>query len=156
MKSYFSPFWACFLLVGSIAFFAVFFFCRNKKDKEIIFTSLAPKPIGPYNQAIKSGNLLFISGQIALNQHGKLDTSDIKSETMLIMQNLNNILDKSGLGFKNVVKTTIYLTDMNDFSEVNKIYGKYFQSGDYPARETVGVVALPKGVHVEISMIAAE
>ena len=122
--------------------------------KQIIQTAKAPKPIGPYNQAIKTGDLLFISGQIAINpETDELTSGDIKEETTQVMKNLTAILQEAYLTFEHVVKTTIFLSDMNLFSQVNEIYGSYF-TGDYPARETVAVKGLPKGVNVEISMIA--
>lgn len=123
--------------------------------KKIIITDNAPKPIGPYNQAVIAGNYLFISGQIALNpQNGELVTDEISKETTQVMENLNAILSEASLTFENVVKTTIFLSDMNDFSSVNKIYGSYLNNSTAPARETVQVSKLPLGVNVEISMIA--
>jgi len=123
--------------------------------KEIIITPNAPSPIGPYSQAIKTGDLLFISGQVAINPAtSEMCMKDIIEETHQVMKNLNVILTQAGLGFGNVVKTTIFLSDMNLFSQVNEIYGKYF-SGDFPARETVAVKGLPKNANVEISMIAS-
>jgi 2-iminobutanoate/2-iminopropanoate deaminase len=124
-------------------------------DKQIIQTDNAPAPIGPYSQAVKIGGFLYISGQIAINpKTGNVETVDIESETKLVMSNLNAILEKAGLSFYHVIKTTIFLTDMSQFATVNKIYGSYFEK-DFPARETVQASALPKGVHVEISMVAA-
>jgi 2-iminobutanoate/2-iminopropanoate deaminase len=121
----------------------------------IINTSQAPAPIGPYNQAIQMNGFLFISGQICIDPAtGELRKKDLQEETHQVMHNLKAILQEAGLHFNNVVKTTIFLTDMNRFAEVNEIYGKYFQ-GNFPARETVQVSALPKFVNVEISMIAA-
>ena len=123
--------------------------------KKIIITDNAPKPIGPYNQAVIAGNYLFISGQIALNpQNGELVTDEISKETTQVMENLNAILSEASLTFENVVKTTIFLSNMNDFSSVNKIYGSYLNNSTAPARETVRVSKLPLGVNVEISMIA--
>jgi 2-iminobutanoate/2-iminopropanoate deaminase len=123
-------------------------------DKQIINTPSAPAPIGPYNQAIQSGNMLFISGQVCIEPAtGELKNKDIQQETHQVMHNLRAILSAAGMTFNNVVKTTIFLTDMHQFSEVNEVYGKYFES-DFPARETVQVSALPKFVNVEISMIA--
>ncbi|MBC7507535.1 MAG: RidA family protein [Ferruginibacter sp.] len=123
--------------------------------KEIFITTDAPAPIGPYNQAIKAGNLLFISGQIALVPGtSELADTDIKVETHQVMRNLKAILYAAGADFHNVVKTTIFLNDMSLFTDVNEIYGSYFDS-DYPARETVAVKGLPKNVRVEISMIAS-
>jgi len=122
--------------------------------KTIINTSKAPAPIGPYNQAILAGNMLFISGQVALKPGtSDLANKDIIEETHRVMQNLKAILSEAGLDFNAVVKTTIFLSDMELFGQVNDIYGKYFD-GDFPARETVAVKGLPKNVNVEISMIA--
>ncbi len=132
-------------------------------EKTTITTTLAPAPIGPYNQAIASGNMLFISGQICIDPStGTLVNGDVKEETNQVMKNLRAILQEAGMNFMNVVKTTIFLTDMNRFAEVNEIYGKHLDqdmNGDrngYPARETVQVSALPKFVNVEISMIAVK
>ncbi len=123
-------------------------------SKNIINTSQAPAPIGPYNQAIQAGNMLFISGQIALDPGtSKMVNGDIIEETHQVMQNLKSILSEAGMDFENVAKTTIYLSDMELFGQVNEIYGKYF-SKDFPARETVAVKGLPKNANVEISMIA--
>ena len=120
----------------------------------MITTKNAPAPIGPYNQAILVNNTLYISGQVCIDPaSGNLKNKDLQEETHQVMQNLKSILQEAGMNFNNVVKTTIFLTDMNRFSEVNEIYGKYFD-GDFPARETVQVAALPKLVNVEISMIA--
>lgn len=125
-------------------------------EKIVLNTPNAPAPIGPYNQAIRTGNLLFISGQVALKPGtGELANADIFEETHQVMQNLKSILSEGGMTFSNVVKTTIFLSDMELFSHVNEIYGKYFEA-DFPARETVAVKGLPKNVNVEISMIAAE
>ncbi|RYY47975.1 MAG: RidA family protein [Chitinophagaceae bacterium] len=124
-------------------------------SKQIINTDNAPAPIGPYNQSVKAGNLLFISGQIALvAETGELLTGSVEIETTQVMKNLQAILTAAGTDFSAVVKTTIFLTDMNLFAAVNEIYGSYFSS-DFPARETVAVRGLPKGVNVEISMIAS-
>lgn len=126
-------------------------------EKKIIRTNNAPAPIGPYNQAVQFGNMLFISGQIALDPaDGTLYQGDIKIETEKVMQNLKGILDAAGMDFNNVIKTSIFLMDMGKFAEVNEVYGKYFDDTTAPARETVQVAGLPKGVQVEISMIAAK
>lgn len=123
-------------------------------EKKIITTQNAPAPIGPYNQAVLVNSTLYISGQICIDPStGNLKNRDIQDETHQVMQNLKSILAEAGMNFDNVVKTTIFITDMNQFSEINEIYGKYF-NGDFPARETVQVSALPKFVNVEISMIA--
>lgn len=125
-------------------------------DKIVINTPKAPAPIGPYNQAIMAGNTLYISGQICIDPAtGELDNKDVQAETHRAMQNLKAILQAAGMGFREVVKTTIFITDMKQFGQINEVYGKYFE-GDYPARETVQVSALPKFVNVEISMIATK
>ncbi|HVG41633.1 MAG TPA: RidA family protein [Chitinophagaceae bacterium] len=125
-------------------------------QKQIINTAKAPAPIGPYNQAIMANGLLFISGQICIDpETNEMKNKDVKEETAQVMKNLQAILTDAGLDFSNVVKTTIFITDMNRFGEVNEVYGSYF-STDFPARETVQVSALPKFVNVEISMIAAK
>jgi 2-iminobutanoate/2-iminopropanoate deaminase len=124
--------------------------------KTIIKTGQAPEPIGPYNQAVKAGNLLFISGQVAIDPvTNTILAKSIEEEAELVMKNLGAILSAAGMEFNQVVKTTIFLSDMNLFATVNEIYGKYF-TGDYPARETVAVKGLPKNVNVEISMIAVK
>ena len=123
--------------------------------KKIIKTDNAPAPIGPYNQAVLAGNLLFISGQIALIPGTPdLNNADIAAETNQVMKNLEAILAATSANFGHVVKTTIFLSDMNLFVQVNEIYGQYFDT-EYPARETVAVKGLPKNVNVEISMIAS-
>jgi 2-iminobutanoate/2-iminopropanoate deaminase len=122
--------------------------------KRIIETSLAPKPIGPYSQAVMVNGFLFTSGQIAIDPStNEYFERDVEFETHLVMKNLQAILDEAGLDFSRVVKTSIFLKDMNDFSKVNAIYSSYF-TGNYPARETVQVSVLPKNARVEISMIA--
>ena len=123
-------------------------------NKTIIQTKGAPAPIGPYSQAVLTENTLYISGQICLDpETNELRNTDIQEETHRCMQNLKAVLQAAGMDFRNVVKTNIFLTDMNSFSEMNEVYGRYFE-GDFPARETVQVSALPKMVNVEISMIA--
>ena len=125
--------------------------------KKIVTTSKAPAPIGPYNQAILNGNTLYTSGQIAINpETGDLVLDDIKTEAEMVMQNLKAILDEVGMTFENVIKTTIFLNDMNNFAQVNEVYGSYFNEDTAPARETVAVAALPKFVNVEISVIAVK
>ena len=126
--------------------------------KKIINTKNAPTPIGPYNQAIKTGNILFISGQVAMDpeNNNELVKSSINDETHQVMKNLSAILKEVDMGFTNVVKTTIFLSDMSFFKEVNKIYGSYLKEGEEPARETIAVKTLPKEVNVEISMIAVD
>jgi 2-iminobutanoate/2-iminopropanoate deaminase len=123
--------------------------------KKAILTKKAPLPIGPYNQAIQFDNLLFISGQIPLDpENGKLISSGIKEETNKVMTNIQYILEEAKMNFNNVVKTTIFLKDMNDFVEVNTEYAKFFENYISPARETVEVSQLPKNVNIEISCIA--
>jgi 2-iminobutanoate/2-iminopropanoate deaminase len=123
--------------------------------KTIIKTPDAPAPIGPYNQAILSGDTLYTSGQIAINPAtGKLELGSIEEETELVMQNLKAVLAAAEMTFENVVKTSIFISDMNNFGAINKVYGLYFDEATAPARETVEVANLPKFVNVEISMIA--
>ena len=123
-------------------------------SKTIITTADAPAPIGPYNQAVLTGETLYISGQICIDPAtGNLKNKDIQEETHQVMHNLKAILQEAAMDFSHVVKTTIYITDMHQFGAVNEVYGKYFES-NFPARETVQVSALPKFVNVEISMIA--
>lgn len=123
--------------------------------KQIIQTPNAPAPIGPYNQAVLSGNTLYTSGQIAINPAtGELELGSIQEETELVMQNLKAVLAAAEMTFENVVKTSIFISDMNNFSEINAVYGSYFDEATAPARETVEVANLPKFVNVEISMIA--
>jgi 2-iminobutanoate/2-iminopropanoate deaminase len=125
-------------------------------SKKVIYSAGAPDPIGPYSQAVQAGNMLFISGQIAIERStGKLLTEVIEEETALVMKNLEEILKAAGMDFSHVVKTTIFLKDMNNFPKVNEIYGKHFQK-EPPARETVEVSKLPKDVNVEISCIAVK
>lgn len=122
--------------------------------KKNISTNNAPKAIGPYSQAILADNTLYCSGQIAINpENGELETTDIKIETERVMRNLQAILKATGMNFDNVVKCSIFLKDMREYSEVNKVYGTYFNNNP-PARETVEVSTLPKNVNVEISLIA--
>lgn len=124
--------------------------------KKIITTDKAPAPIGPYNQAVLLGNLLYTSGQIAINpKTGALEIDDIEKETKLVMENLKAILEAAGMTFENVIKSSIFVSDMHNFSKINKIYGQYFNAETAPARETVEVANLPKFVNVEISVIAS-
>jgi 2-iminobutanoate/2-iminopropanoate deaminase len=122
--------------------------------KAVIYSEFAPEPIGPYSQAVQAGNMLFISGQIAIDRSSnQLITSNVKEETSQVMENIGEILKSGGLNFNHVVKCSIFLKDMNNFPQVNEVYGNYFQSQP-PARETVEVSRLPKDVNVEISCIA--
>ncbi len=125
--------------------------------KKIIITSDAPAPIGPYNQAVLVGNTLYTSGQIALNPTTmELVLDDIETETKQVMENMKAVLAAAEMTFENVAKTTIFIMDMNDFTKINSVYGSYFDEATAPARETVQVAGLPKGVNVEISMIAVK
>lgn len=125
--------------------------------KRNINTSKAPAPIGPYSQAILSGNTLYISGQICINPaNGALVNEDISTETKQVMENLRAILTKAGMDFEQVVKTSIFIKDMNQFAQINEVYATYFSGSAAPARETVEVSNLPKFVNVEISMIAVK
>jgi len=117
-----------------------------------IHTTSAPEAIGPYSQAVKVGNMIFTSGQIALTPDGKFLDEDVKTQTKQVCENLKAVLKEAGADIKDVVKTTIFLTDINDFSEVNEVYGEYFSHK--PARSTVAVKDLPKGAKVEIECIA--
>ena len=125
--------------------------------KKIIFTDKAPAPIGPYNQAVLIGNTLYTSGQIALHPTTmELVLDDIETETKQVMENMKAVLEAAEMTFDNVVKTTIFIMDMGDFARINSVYGSYFDESNAPARETVQVAGLPKGVNVEISMIAVK
>lgn len=125
-------------------------------SKTIIFSDNAPAPIGPYSQAIKTKDTLYVSGQIPIDtETGQMVIDNITLETNQVMKNISCILDAAGMNFSNVVKCSIFVTDMSDFSTINAAYGKYFDS-EPPVRETVEVAALPKGVHVEISCIAVD
>ena len=130
---------------------------NTEMKKEIIKTEQAPAPIGPYNQAIKIGNTLYTSGQIALNvESGELVLTDIKTETKQVMENMKAVLNAADMNFQDVVKTSIFIANMDDFVAINEVYGSYFEDATAPARETVQVARLPKDVNVEISMIAVK
>lgn len=125
-------------------------------SKNVVYSGSAPEPIGPYSQAIQAGNMLFVSGQIAIQKStGKLITDDIESETAQVMKNIGDILNAAGFEFQHVVKSTIFLQDFNDFAKVNEVYGRSFPNNP-PARETVEVSRLPKDVNIEISCIAVK
>ena len=125
--------------------------------KTIITTTKAPAPIGPYNQAVVSGNTLYTSGQIALHpETGELVLDTIKAETKQVMENMKAVLEAANMTFENVIKTSIFISDMNNFSQINDVYGSYFNNDSAPARETVEVANLPKFVNVEISTIAVK
>ena len=124
--------------------------------KQVINTDKAPSPIGPYSQAVCANGLVFLSGQVAfVPETGELELSSLEAETHQVMKNIQAVLDEAKISFEHVVKTTIFLSDMSLFAQVNAVYGTYFM-GDFPARETVAVKGLPRGVNVEISMTAVE
>lgn len=123
--------------------------------KKIFNTKNAPVPLGPYNQGVMAGNMFFTSGQIAINpENGDLVIDNIKDETRQVMENLKSVLSSANIDFENVVKSSIFISSMEDFNDINDVYGSYFNASNAPARETVQVAKLPKGVNVEISMIA--
>lgn len=125
--------------------------------KKIIFTEKAPAPIGPYNQAVLVGNMLYTSGQIAINPlTNELVLENIETETKQVMENLKAVLEAAEMTFENVIKVSIFISDMNNFSKINTVYGAYFNEATAPARETVQVACLPKNVNVEISAIAVK
>ena len=125
--------------------------------KKIINTTDAPAPIGPYNQAVLVGNMLYTSGQIAINpKNGELVLESITEETKQVMENLKAVLLAADMTFDNVIKSTIFISDMNNFGDINEVYGTYFDAQTAPARETVEVANLPKFVNVEISVIAVK
>ncbi|MGV3459510.1 MAG: RidA family protein [Flavobacterium sp.] len=125
--------------------------------KKIIFTDKAPAPIGPYSQAVLVGNTLYTSGQIALHpETGELVMDDIETETEQVMQNMKAVLEAAEMDFEDVIKATIFISNMDDFARINSVYGKYFNEKTAPARETVQVARLPKSVNVEISMVAVK
>ena len=125
-------------------------------SKSVVYSENAPEPIGPYSQAIQAGNMLFVSGQIAIQKSsGKIITGNIEEETDQVMANLREVLKAAGMDFSNVVKSSIFMKDMNNFPKVNDVYGRYFQQHP-PARESIEVSRLPKDVNVEISCIAVK
>lgn len=120
-----------------------------------IYTKNAPEPIGPYSQAVKAGNFVFVSGQVGKDPvTGAMKNENIKTEALMVMTNVKNVLEAAGLTMANVLKTTIFLSNMDDFAQVNEVYGSFF-SGNYPARETVQVSRLPLNANIEVSVIAA-
>lgn len=145
------------LLLILFAIFWTAIHCKTSAqtmEKKIIHTPNAPSPIGPYSQAVMAGGMLFVSGQIAIDpKTNQLVLSDIQSETEQVMENLKAILEEAGMNFSHVVKSSIFISDMNNFGKINEVYGKYFPQNP-PARETVQVAKLPKEVNVEISVIA--
>ena len=143
---------ACGVLAGLLAGILVFPML-NHPSHQAIFTDSSPQPIGPYSQAIRSGDLVFLSGQIGIDPVTGNLSDTAESQTTRAMENLHAVLEASGLGFSDVVQSRIYLTNMSDWTAVNRIYGTYF-NGTYPARATVQVAGLPKGARVEIEMVA--
>ncbi len=124
--------------------------------KQIINTSKAPSPIGPYNQAVLKGDMLYTSGQVAIDpETGELVMDDIQTETRQVMENMRAVLKAADMDFSNVLKTSIFISDMGNFAQINEVYASYFDEATAPARETVEVANLPKYVNVEISMIAS-
>ncbi|MDP1799727.1 MAG: Rid family detoxifying hydrolase [Bacteroidota bacterium] len=138
--------------IACAAIVLVFAF-TSKDRKEVILTKLAPSPIGPYSQAIKTGGTLYVSGQVGLKPDGTFDTTSIENESTQALNNIKAIVEAAGMSLDDVSKATIYLTDIKNFAKVNDVYKSYFKLNP-PARETVEVKALPKGAHVEISVIA--
>ena len=125
-------------------------------EKKIIFTENAPKPIGPYNQAVLVGNTLYCSGQIALNPAtGEMIQDSIEAETNMVMKNVGEVLKAAGMDYSNIIKSSIFISDMNQFAQINQVYATYFKA-DFPARETVQVSRLPKDANVEISVVAVK
>ena len=124
--------------------------------KHVVQTPNAPEPIGPYSQAVKHGDILFVSGQIPVDRNGRTEKNDIRRATRLVMENISAILEAAGMGMQNVVKASIFLQDLSDFAIVNEVYGSYFTDDIPPARETLQVARLPKDVPVEISVIAVK
>ena len=127
----------------------------TKSKHEVVFTKNAPAPIGPYSQAIKTGHMLYVSGQVGMSPEGKLDSSSVEVECKQVLENIKAIIEASGFKMDQIVRSTIYTTDLKNFNKINEVYKTYFAANP-PARETVQVVALPKGAHVEISVIAEE
>ena len=125
----------------------------DNNGKQIICSKNAPTPIGPYSQAIRSGGLVYVSGQIALNSNGNIDTSSIENETKQVLNNIKEVLEAANLKMQNINKVSIYTTNLKFFAQINEVYKSYFM-GQYPARETIQVSALPKGAHIEISVMA--
>ena len=143
------------IIMLSLIFFLIYNCNNNSSMKKIIKTNEAPEPIGPYNQAIEAGEFIFLSGQIGIDvDTGELINENIQAETNQVMRNIESVLKASNRNFDNVVKSTIFLKDLNDFSTVNEVYSKYFKNKISPARETVEVARLPKDANVEISVIA--
>ena len=143
------------VIVAAIA--AGLFYCVGHWQRTVVETSQAPSPIGPYNQAIKHGGTLYVSGQIAIDPTtGEVMMDDIKTETEQVMLNLQAVLSEAGMSFDNVVKATIYMTDLRDYADMNSVYAKFFNNENAPAREAIEISRLPKNVNLEISVIAVQ
>jgi 2-iminobutanoate/2-iminopropanoate deaminase len=142
-----------FAISLALLFLVAYSFRQTQNDKKIIYSDKVPKPVGPYSQAVMVGNTLFVSGMLGVNAKGEIDSSGIKTETQLALQNISEVLKSAGLSESNVVKATVYMKDIRKFSEMNEMYSTFF-SKDPPARETVEVKNLPKGAHIEISVVA--
>jgi len=137
------------------SFLVAFSFSGKTSSREIIFTKNAPPPIGPYSQAVKTGNTLYVAGQVGFTSDGKADTSSIEAECRQALENVKAIVEAGGMTMQNVTKSTLYVKDLKNFSKINEVYATYFPK-DPPARETIGVASLPKGMHFEISVIAVK
>lgn len=144
-----------YLISAILITVGIFSFADKTPSREIILTDKAPKPIGPYSQGIKVGNTLYVAGQVGFTPEGKLDTSSVENECKQAINNVKAIVEAAGMNMQQVVKATLYVTDLKNFSRVNEVYGTYFPQNP-PARETVQVAALPKGARFEISVIAVK
>lgn len=133
----------------------IFSFAEKTPSREVILTDKAPKPIGPYSQAIKVGNTLYVAGQVGLTPEGKMDTSSVENECKQALNNVKAIVEAAGMNMQQVVKATLYVKDLRNFSKINEVYGTYFPQGA-PARETVQIAALPKGANFEVSVVAVK
>lgn len=144
-----------YLISAILITVVIFSFADKTPTREIILTDKAPKPIGPYSQAIKVGNTLYVAGQVGFTLEGKLDTSSVDNECKQALNNVKAIVEAAGMNMQQVVKATLYVTDLKNFSKINEVYGTYFPQNP-PARETVQVAALPKGARFEISVVAVK
>jgi 2-iminobutanoate/2-iminopropanoate deaminase len=144
-----------YLVSAILLTIGIFSFADKTPTREIILTDKAPKPIGPYSQAIKVGNTLYVAGQVGFTPEGKLDTSSVDNECKQSLNNVKAIVEAAGMNMQQVVKATLYVTDLKNFSKINEVYGTYFPQNP-PARETVQVAALPKGARFEISVVAVK
>lgn len=144
-----------YLISAILITVGIFSFADKTPTREIILTDKAPKPIGPYSQAIKVGNTLYVAGQVGFTPEGKLDTSSVENECKQALNNVKAIVEAAGMNMQQVVKATLYVSDLKNFSRINEVYGTYFPQNP-PARETVQVAALPKGARFEISVVAVK